>query len=481
MHTKQKSLKINFTLNTTRLILNLVIPLITFPYIARVLGPECLGKVEFANSIVSYFAIFAALGIPTYGVREIARIRDNKDDLSHSVAEISVILTVSVLVCYFFYFLLILCVPKFHTQMILFLIVAPNVLLQAYNYEWFYKGIEDQLYITTRFILMKFLQIVSIFLFVKNQSDYYIYAIIYVTLNGVSTVFYLIRLKKYVNFVKFRELNIKRHIKPILIIFSASLATTIYMHLDVTMIGIFVNDTSVGLYSTANKLIRIVISLVTSLASVMVPRLAYNFANNQMETYRKNLYISFNFILLIGVPCIFGLIALSTPLVILFAGNQYIEASFTMKLLSPVILIVGLSYFIGLQVLYTNRKEKIYTIAVSISALLNFLCNIIFIPIFKHNGAVIGTLIAELSGVIVMTILGKSYLKGLNILSWKELGYIISSVLMFLVLIFVNKIFHLNIFILLVIGCFVYFSILVIWMIIIGLRLSDIRKMLKEK
>ena len=166
-----KSIKLNFVLNTTRMILTFLVPLITFPYVSRVLLPEGIGKVDFANSIISYFILFTALGIPTYGIREIARVRDNVEERSKTVWELTIVLVVSVLIGYLVYIPTIYLVPQFKTELLLFFIVSPTLFLSDFSYEWFFQGIEDQTYITIRFLIIKILQVISIFFFVRDSTD----------------------------------------------------------------------------------------------------------------------------------------------------------------------------------------------------------------------------------------------------------------------------------------------------------------------
>lgn len=458
-----KSIKLNFVLNTTRMILTFLVPLITFPYVSRVLLPEGIGKVDFANSIISYFILFTALGIPTYGIREIARVRDNVEERSKTVWELTIVLVVSVLIGYLVYIPTIYFVPQFKTELLLFFIVSPTLFLSDFSYEWFFQGIEDQTYITIRFLIIKILQVISIFFFVRDSTDYPVYAAASVGFSSLSTVFNIIYLKKYVRFIPFKSLNIKRHLKSVFIIFSSVVATTIYMHLDVTMTGFISGDRSTGLYTTANKLIRIIISGVTALGAVMIPRIENFLKTGNKEEYYRLLNISLGYILLVSIPCCLGVNALANDIITIFAGKNYYDAVITIQLLSPIIIIVGLAYFVGLQILYPYRKEWQYTIAVSIAAVLNIIANSIFIPKFAQNGAVIGTLIAELSGLIIQCFFARKYLKKTDLISSNSLKYIIASVIMFLVIKFIpnfekNLILHCvsRIFI----GSFVYLLIL---------------------
>lgn len=432
---KPRSIKSNFLLNALRTFLSMVIPVVVFPYISRVLGPDNIGKVEFANSIVNYFVLFAALGIPTYGIREIARVREDSVKFSKTVAELTMLLFITNMICCLLFVALVLFVPMLNSQQVLFWVVFPNIILSSFNYEWFYTGIEDQLFITVRYIIVKILQVAVIFLLVRDSENYVIYAGLLVGANGLSSVFNIARLKKYVSFVLLKSLELRKHIKPVLVIFGSIVATSIYMQLDITMVGIFVDDNAVGLYTTANKIIRIIISVVTVLGTVMIPRLANNLANNNVEEYRRNLSKSLNFILLLAVPFVFGCIAVADDFVVLFAGDEFAEAGFSMKLLSPIILIVGLAHFVGLQILYSNKKEGIYTLSVSVAAIVNFIANLILIPIYKQNGAVIGTLIAESVGLLLMSVIGRKYISDGKFLNVKLLWYFIAGSLMFAVVV----------------------------------------------
>jgi O-antigen/teichoic acid export membrane protein len=427
---KIRSIKLNFVLNNTRLLLNLLIPLAVFPYVSRTLGPEGLGKVEFANSIVSYFVLLTALGIPTYGMREIARRRDDSAERSRVVWELTLILAVTIVIGCAVYFTLVRFVPFLHKDRILFCVMAPAIILSDFSYEWFYGGIEDQVYITIRFIAAKAIQVLLVFLCVKNAGDFIIYAGIAVGLSGFSTVFNVARLKRYVYFVPPARLNIRRHIKPLLLIFSSTAAVNVYMHLDVTMIGIMADDAAVGLYTAANKIIRIVISLVTSIGAVMVPRLENALNRGDAAAYKSCCDKSLRFILIFGAPCCFGIASLAPEITELFAGGKYLDSILSVRLLAPVIVIVGLAHFVGLQILYTNRKEKQYAIAVSAAAAANAVFNLYMIPLLRQNGAILGTLLAELTGLGIQTAFAWKLLKDTELFTWNTVKYFIAAAVM---------------------------------------------------
>lgn len=438
---KIKSLKLNFILNVIRLSLNFIVPLIIFPYVSRVLGPEYFGKVEFANSIISYFILFSTLGIPVYGIREIARVRDDAEKRTKTLIELSIILTFNMLLSYIVYFLLINFYPTLKKEKLLFLVISPSILLNDFSYEWFYQGIEDQTYITTRYIATKILQIILIFCFIHKEHDYIFYAGISVGLNSFSTLFNIIRLKKYVTKVSsLKNINLSQHLKPVLLIFTAQIAVSIYTHLDVTMIGLICTDEDVGIYSTANRIVRLVVMIVTSLSTVIIPRIEHCLKINDIENYNHYLQISLSFIIMMALPCTVGIELLAPNIILIFAGSKYYASINAIRILAPIILIIGFSNFVGMQVLYPHRKEHIYTIAVSIAAIINFICNFILIRKIGLIGAIIGTIIAESIGLLVMSILGRKSLKTIKIKIeiWK---YITATLIMAIFIVFMTQIF----------------------------------------
>lgn len=426
------SLKKNYFLSTTRLVLSFIVPLVVFPYVSRILGSSGVGKVEFANSVVAYFVLFTGLGIPNYGMRLVARERSDIKSLSKSVAELSMVLFFTVAAGYAVYFLLVKTVPAFHSETLLFLIVSPSIFLSDFNFEWFYQGIEDQKFITARYVFIKILQLLCIFLFVKNRNHYLLYAAVLVGMNSLSTIFNIFHLKKHLVKVPLKSLEIKRHLKPILLIFASNIAVSVYTNLDVIMVGFFCGDEKVGLYTAANRIVRIVIAVVTAFSSVVIPRIESSLKNKDSESYRRYVNLSLDYILILAVPCCLGIIALADDIILIFAGAEFAPSIFSIRLLSPVIIIVGLAYFVGLQLLYSHREEWKYTAAVSVAAIVNAFFNAILIPRFAQNGAVVGTLIAEATGLLIQIVLAWKYLKETDFLSWNTVKYALSGALMFL-------------------------------------------------
>lgn len=436
---KIKSLKLNFILNISRLFLGTFFILLTMPYITRVLGSEKLGDVEYVNSIISYFLLFTALGIPSYGIREVAKVRGNKKELSRTVLELLIILLITTIIGYIIFFILINNFKELKAEKLLFLIMGTNIIFTNIGVDWFYQGIENQMYITIRFIITRVLALILLFLLVKKPDDYYIYGAILILMTSGSNIFNLINLRRYIKFRDLGKLNLKRHIKPILTIFSATLAVSIYLQLDSVMIGAIVGTEYVAFYSIANKLVRLVLVLVTALGVVMIPRLSNCLKDKDIEGYKTYTNISLKYILFIAVPSTFGVFLLSKEIILMMAGEAFVQSILTMQIISLIILIVGLAYFIGFQVLYPYNLERYYTYAVTIAAIINFIFNYIFIPRYAQNGAAVGTVIAELTGVLIMLYFARKKLKEITFYNIENLKYFIATLIMSIVIFLLKK------------------------------------------
>lgn len=427
---KINSVKINFILNTTRMLLGMIFVLLTTPYVTRVLGAESLGKVEYINSVITYFLLFTALGVPNYGLREVARYREDKNKLSKVVFELGIILFITTTIGY-----IVLLLFLYNTKLLelknLVLIMSINLIFTNIGFEWFYQGIENQMYITIRYIIVRFICLILLFFLVKNYNDYLKYGFILVLINSGSNILNFINLRKYISFkeIKFKELEILKHIKPILIIFSASVAVSIYLQLDIVMIG-NIDKSAVALYNVPNKIIRLILTTVTALGVVMLPRISNSYQKNDIENYKKYLNYSLNYILMISLPALCGTLLLSKNIILIMAGEKFLSSIKTMNILAIIIFIVGMAYFLGYQLLYPRGLERYYTYSVITAAIVNFIFNYIMIPKYLQNGAAMGTVIAESIGVIMMLYFSRNMLKKIEFFAIKRLKYFIASLIM---------------------------------------------------
>ncbi|MGL4865088.1 MAG: flippase [Cetobacterium sp.] len=431
-----KSLKSNFIFNIFRIITNLLFPIITFPYVSRVLNPEGIGKVTFTNSISEYFLMFASLGIPLYGIREVAKVRDNKEKLEKSTSEIFILNLVTTIIITIFYFGA-LYLGYLGKEKYLLEIMSLNIFLTFLGVEWFYQGIEEYKYITIRSIIFRMIALVLIFTLVKTKDDYVIYGAITILSTVGSNILNFLKLKTFTK-LSFKNLNIKRHLKPILTIFSMNMAISIYTNLDNVMLGYRSTEASVGLYSSGIKLVKLVLGIVTSLGAVMLPRIS-NYIHNGMENELKNLLDkAFKFIILLSLPCFLGLYLTSEEIILIFSGEGFKNAILTMQYLTPIIIFIAMSNFIGIQILYPRGEERKVLISVIVGAIVNFSLNWILIPRYAQNGAAISTTIAEGLVLLVQIILGYKYLKFIKF-NFEFFKAVIATIFMGIMIITFNK------------------------------------------
>ena len=392
---KQKSLKLNAFLNLVKALLNIIFPIISFPYASRILMPEGIGKVNFANSLIEYFVLIAALGITTYAVREASKIRDDKTKLSKFTKEILFINSFSTLVAYILLIVCFLFIPKFYEYRILIIICATKILFATIGMEWLYRAEEEFAYITIRQSVFQILSLILLFTFVKTKEDYYIYAGIGVFANVGANFFNFIHSRKFINLFIKTKLNIKKHIKPIITFFGISCAGKINNALDAVMLGFIIGDIAVGLYSAAIKINRMVIELITSAITSFLPRSSYYIENNNIKDYKKMIGKVCNATFFFSIPSAAGLFFLCKPIIILFSGARYIAAVPSMQILSISIIGSCGNSFLNSMIITPQRKERFTLIAQITAAFTNIILNILLIKRYEVFGAAIATVAVE--------------------------------------------------------------------------------------
>lgn len=462
----KKSIKVNAFLNIIKTLMSVIFPLITFPYASRILLPEGIGKVQFALSIISYFSLLATLGITSYGVREGAKYRDSRGMLSIFAKEIFVINLCSTVFSYLLLIIAIMIVPKFFEYKSLLIVCSSSILFTALGMEWLYTAVEDFKYITIRSIIFQFLSLVLLFAFVHSEEDVLAYAAISVFSNVGSNVFNFFNSKKYITFkgIKVRFENIKKHIGPVMILFVMAVTSSIYTILDTSMIGFYSNDYQVGIYTAATKINRIVLNLVVSIGAVLLPRLSYYSGTNDKESFLKLAYKSADLILALSVPATIGLTVLSNSVIEVISGAKYAEASPVMKIINPIIIIVGMSNFIGVQLFMPLKKEKWTLYSDIIGAVCNLSINVVLIPTYGVLGAAVASVIAELAVTTTQLILSRKYIS-ISTVMIGFVKYLVMGIIMGFAVYLVNLMnLHpiLNLIIGIMVGVIVYCSELII-------------------
>ncbi len=372
-----------------------IFPLITYPYVSRILGPENIGKVSFATSVVYYFAMFAQLGIPTYGISACARVRDDKKKLSQTVQEIMLINGAMTVIVYAVFAAALFTVPRLSAEKPLLLITGLTVLFNTIGVEWLYKALEQYSYITAVSILFKIVSVAAMFAFVHSPEDYVIYGGISIIASTGSSLMNFIRLRRFVSLRSVGEYNIKRHLKAIWVFFAMSIATTVYTNLDTVMLGFIKNDTDVGYYTTAVKVKNILCSLVTSLGTVLLPRMSCMAAENKWDEFYAVVKKALNFVFILALPLSVFFIIFARESIILLSGGEFLPSVVPMRIITPTVILIGITNVLGIQVLVPLGKEKCVLYSEIAGAVINLAANALLIPRLSASGAAIGTLAAE--------------------------------------------------------------------------------------
>ncbi|HCR83244.1 flippase [Muricomes intestini] len=453
-----KSVKFNFIMNFFLTVSQFLFPLITFPYVSRVLKPAGTGSVAFATSVITYFTMFAMLGVPTYGIRACARVRENKEELSKTVQELLIINVVMMLFCYVVFGVSLFSVDKFQENKMLLLISSTAMLLNVIGVSWLYSALEQYTYITTVAMVFKVISIALMFAFVHTKEDYIIYGGITVFANAGSYVLNFIRLRKFISLKLVGNYDFRRHIKPIFVFFAMSVATTIYTNLDTVMLGFMKTDTDVGYFNAAVKVKNVLVSLVTSLGTVLLPRLSFYIENGQTKEFRRMIAKAINFVLLISFPLTIYFTFYARESILLLSGHEFMGAVIPMCVVTPTIIMIGLSNVLGIQVLVPIGKENKVLFSVIIGAVVDLLLNLVYIPKYAATGAAIGTLAAEVVVLMIQIAYLKQMLWGMKgEIHWKQIGFavLISTVVIWLVrrYVMINSVFFT-----LVVSAIIYFG-----------------------
>lgn len=380
---------------------NLAIPLLTFSYASRIFLDDGLGKIEFSRSFVGYFVMLSMLGIVNYATREAAKMRDDRSKLSKFAQEIIIINLLSVLTSYAILIILIIFLPKIASYKILLIINSLSIFLTAIGLEWLYNAVEDYKYIAIRTIIFQLLTFVLILAFIRKESDIYKYAFILVLSSTGSNVLNFFHSKKYITFKIQRNLALKKHIKPIIILFGMTLFVQVFSNLDITMLGFIKTDTYVGLYAAATKMTNVICSLLVAFTSVLMPRISYYLEHGRKDAVTKISYRAVDILLMMSIPSAVGLCLLAPQIIVLFSGKKFLGAVFAARILSIRVLLSPLNTFYIVQLFIPLRKEKQNTFTTCIAAVINVIFNFILIPRFYQNGAAIATILAEIVELIL--------------------------------------------------------------------------------
>ncbi|NWJ51816.1 MAG: flippase [Bacteroidetes bacterium] len=388
------SIKRNFLHNILFILSNILFPIITFSYTSRILGPEGIGKVQFAVSFAQYFVLVAALGIPAYGVREIAKIRGDKNKLNKLFSELITINIITSLVSLIIYAVIIYFFKWFH-QDIFFFILGGIIVLSGFSViDWFFIGIEQFHFLSIRSLIIKGVAIISLFLFIKTPKDLLVYFLITIFSILGSNFWNLFNLNGLVS-IQIKKLELKKHLPVLFTLFSTSITISIYTMVDILFLGFQTDNRAVGYYSAAIKITKIAIPLIVSLGTVLIPKITQSIVSKDDDLLQRLTKHSFSFICLLAIPTSFGLFLFAPEIIIVFSGTQFIEAIPTLQLAAPLVFLIGLGSIFGPQLLIPSGNEKSYFISTVFGMITSVILNLILIRIFRDKGAAIATVLGE--------------------------------------------------------------------------------------
>lgn len=422
------SLKKNFIYQTGYQVLATALPLITTPYINRVLGAEQLGTYTYVANIANYFTIFAMLGFNNYGSKMIAATKHNENELAHTFSSIRKLQCLMATVVVAIYLLFIsLCIPEHKS---LYFIESLWIINCFIDINWFFWGMEKVKLTVNRNLIIKLITLLGVFIFVRSRNDILIYAFILVIGTILSDIYLISQVKKYVKGTKTTFYEMIAHIKPCIALFIPIVAMSIYQQMDKTMLGVLSTYEQVGYYSSADKIVNIPLGIITGLGTVSLPRIVSLISENKIMEYKKVVEKSISLVMFMCSAIAFGILAVSQEFVPLFFGREFLPCVSLVSFLTFVIFFKAISTVLVNQILIPNDNEKYYIISVFIGAFINLILNYSLIRKFDAVGAVYATLISELIVCFIQIFICFNYLNTLKIIG-KNFQYIILGILMY--------------------------------------------------
>lgn len=391
---KQNSLKVNMVLNGLKQCFGIIFPLITFPYVSRVLGEDGFGKYSFSWSIVSYFVVLAGLGISTYAIREGARIRDNRERLNIFCSEAFSINFITTIVSFCALIIVSIISIKIRNYLPFILIQSSALFLNLIGRDWINSIYEDYFYLTIRYLIIQVFSLILMFLLIKSSGDVWKYCLISIAASFGGNIPNLIYLRRYSKIRLVRRPNLKKHSPHLLVLFVTQISIMVYVNADITMLGFYANDSTVGIYSLASKIYSMIKTIVNAMVLVTLPHMTY-IIENTPEKYYETLKKVSSYLVVILLPITCGVFMLSEEVILIVGGSSYQSGSYILKILSGAMIFAVLCSFCMNSILIAHRREKECLKATTISAIINVSLNLIALPLWGMMGAAITTIIAE--------------------------------------------------------------------------------------
>lgn len=403
------TLKKNIFYSTILTTANYIFPLLTYPYVSRVLGVDKIGICNFVDSIINYFVLFSMLGVGIVGIREIAKNKNDKECLNKTFNSLFFLNTLSTTIMLILLIIAINMVPKLYENKELMYIGALKLVFNYLLIEWLYKGLEDFKFITNRTVIIKCLYVISVFLFVHDVNDYKLYYLLMalmVVLNSIVNILYSRKFVKY----SLSNIYIKPYIRPFIILGLYMLLTSMYTSFNVAYLGFVAGETEVGYYTTATKLYSIILSIFTAFTGVMLPHMSTLIAEHKIDEFKNLLHKSVNLLFGFSIPLIMFTIIFAKPIILLLSGKGYDGAVIPMQIVMPLILIIGYEQILVIQTLMPLKKDKAIFINSIVGACIGILFNMLLVSSYKSIGSACVWLLSELSVLVMAQYFVKKYI-----------------------------------------------------------------------
>ncbi|MCR5701100.1 MAG: flippase [Lachnospiraceae bacterium] len=408
---KEKSLVKNSIYNVVYKFVNVIYPLITTMYISHIFLADGVGKIASMQNIVQYFVMFASLGIPSYGIREIAKVRNNPEELNGIYSELLLINAVATTACIVAFYSMVFCFDYFETNRSYYCVLGLNIVLNYLNIDWLFQGIEEYYYITKRNIIVKLTLLILIFVCIRDKDDLFLYLLLIVFATAGNYIFNLYYSLKLGIRGRFLKCSVKNHIKPIVYLLCITISVELYTMIDTTMMTFMCDAKCIGYYSSSIKMIKMIVTVVTAVSGVLLPRLSYYLKCNDFESCKRLLTKANNVLFVLVIPSVGGIFCIADDLILIILGESFLPAALTMKLLSILIIIIGLSNLFTSQILMTYGAEKKIMFCTILGAVVNVVMNIILIPVLEQNGAAIASVIGEFIVMTMAFLCSRKYIK----------------------------------------------------------------------
>lgn len=426
----------NYLYNTIYQIISMLIPLITMPYLTRVFDPQQLGLNSLSLSIANYFMLFGVLGMHMYGNRQIAYVRDNKEKLAKTFWSLYTVQLATSTISLIIYYIFIYYFTSVNTD--IYLIQGLNIISVMIDISWLFMGLEDFKKVVIRNSFARLVGLACIFIFIKSSDDLLLYALLTVVVNIISILLMWFYVPRYVGKIVIDKKIVKKTIRPLLRLFLPQIATQVYTLLARTLVGFLSTNDQVIFYDYSQKIVNMVLAMITSIGVVLLPRVSNIIGNGKKEEVPKIIEKTFKIVSYLAIPMAIGLMCVSKILVSWFLDPKYLLVGQLTAWTSLIIIAVSWANIIGVQYLIATKQENKYTLSIIIAAVVNLIMNLFLIPKNGAAGAIISLIAAEYIGIVIQLILVRNQLPVKRMIL-SILKYIIVSVIMGVIVIFIGN------------------------------------------